>query len=38
MQKSINSLMFRKMLNASAKILDENKKLVDSLNVFPVPV
>ena len=37
MQKSINSLMFRKMLNASAKILDENKKLVDSLNVFPVP-
>ena len=37
MQKSINSVMFRKMLNASAKILDENKKLVDSLNVFPVP-
>lgn len=37
MQKNINSLMFRKMLNASAKILDENKKLVDSLNVFPVP-
>ncbi len=37
MQKSINSLMFRKMLNASAKILDENKKLIDSLNVFPVP-
>ena len=37
MQKSINSVMFRKMLNASAKILDENKKLIDSLNVFPVP-
>ncbi len=37
MQKNINSVMFRKMLNASAKILDENKKLVDSLNVFPVP-
>ena len=37
MQKSINSVMFRKMLNASAKILDENKRLVDSLNVFPVP-
>ena len=37
MLKTINSTMLRKMLNASAKVLDENKKFVDSLNVFPVP-
>lgn len=37
MLKTINSTTFRKMINASAKILEENKKLVDSLNVFPVP-
>lgn len=29
--------MFRKMIIASAKILDDNKGFVDSLNVFPVP-
>lgn len=29
--------MFRKMIIASAKILDDNKSFVDSLNVFPVP-
>ena len=29
--------MFRKMIIASAKILDDNKNFVDSLNVFPVP-
>lgn len=29
--------MYRKMFNAGAKILDDNKKFVDSLNVFPVP-
>ena len=28
---------YRKMFNAGAKILDDNKKFVDSLNVFPVP-
>lgn len=37
MLKAVNSTIFRKMINASAKILEENKKLVDSLNVFPVP-
>jgi len=37
MQKTINSTMFRKMIIASAKILDDNKAFVDSLNVFPVP-
>ena len=37
MQKTINSTMFRKMIIASAKILDDNKNFVDSLNVFPVP-
>lgn len=37
MQKLINSTMLRKMMNAGAKVLDDNKKFVDSLNVFPVP-
>ena len=37
MQKTINSTTFRKMMNAGAKILEDNKKFVDSLNVFPVP-
>ena len=37
MQKTINGTLFRKMINGSAKVLEENKKLVDSLNVFPVP-
>jgi len=37
MQKTINSTIFRKMIIASAKILDDNKNFVDSLNVFPVP-
>ncbi len=37
MQKTIGSTMFRKMMNAGAKILEDNKKFVDSLNVFPVP-
>ncbi len=37
MQKSINSATFRKMAIAGATLLEENKKFVDSLNVFPVP-
>lgn len=37
MLKSVNTTTFRKMLNAGAKVLDDNKKFVDSLNVFPVP-
>lgn len=37
MQKSINGNMLRKMLLAGASLLEENKKYVDSLNVFPVP-
>ena len=37
MQKTISGTLFRKMINGSAKVLEENKKLVDSLNVFPVP-
>lgn len=37
MQKSINSTTLRKMIIAGAKVLDDNKKFVDSLNVFPVP-
>lgn len=37
MQKSINGNMLRKMLLAGASLLEDNKKYVDSLNVFPVP-
>ena len=37
MQKSINGATFRKMIVAGASLLEKNKKLVDSLNVFPVP-
>lgn len=37
MQKLVNSTMLRKMMIAGAKVLDDNKKFVDSLNVFPVP-
>lgn len=37
MQKSINSTTFRKMIVAGAKVLEDNKQFVDSLNVFPVP-
>lgn len=37
MLKSINGTMLRKMFNASSKVLEDNKKFVDSLNVFPVP-
>ena len=31
MQKTINSTLFRKMIIAGAKVLDNNKKFVDSL-------
>lgn len=37
MQKLINGADFRKMISCGAGLLEENKKLVDSLNVFPVP-
>lgn len=37
MTKTINGVTLRKMFNASSKILSDNKKFVDSLNVFPVP-
>jgi len=37
LQKVINGAMFRKMVLAAANLLDENRKYVDSLNVFPVP-
>ena len=37
MQKTINGAMFRKMVLAAANLLEENRKYVDSLNVFPVP-
>ncbi len=37
MQKGISSSTFRKMIIAGAKAIEDNKSLVDSLNVFPVP-
>ncbi len=37
MQKSLNGANFRKMVIAGASLLEKNKKIVDSLNVFPVP-
>jgi len=37
LQKNINGAMFRKMVLAASNLLEENKKLVDALNVFPVP-
>ena len=37
MIKSINGVTFRKMIVAGASLLEQNKKYVDSLNVFPVP-
>ena len=37
LQKTINGAMFRKMVLAAANLLEENRKYVDSLNVFPVP-
>lgn len=37
MLKSINGVSFRKMVVGGAGLLEQNKKYVDSLNVFPVP-
>lgn len=37
MQNKITGSTFRKMINASAALLEKNKKMVDALNVFPVP-
>lgn len=37
MIKSINGATLRKMFVAGAGLLEQNKKYVDSLNVFPVP-
>lgn len=37
MQKSFNCTTLRKMIMAGATLLEENKKYIDSLNVFPVP-
>ena len=37
MQKVINGATFRKMILSAATLLEENRKYVDSLNVFPVP-
>ncbi|MFA6860234.1 MAG: DAK2 domain-containing protein [Clostridia bacterium] len=37
MQKTINGTTLRKMIIAGANLLEQNKGLVDALNVFPVP-
>ncbi len=37
MQKNISGAALRKMFIGGVALLDQNKKLVDALNVFPVP-
>lgn len=37
MQKNISSTVLKKMIIVGAKALENNRELVDSLNVFPVP-
>lgn len=37
MQNKINGAMLRKMIVAGASMLEQNKKMIDALNVFPVP-
>jgi DAK2 domain fusion protein YloV len=37
MQKTINGGTLRKMIMAGTSLLEQNKKLIDALNVFPVP-
>ena len=37
MINSINSVLFKQMLFGADKMLQNNKKVVDALNVFPVP-
>ena len=37
MTKSINAALFKNMILSAANNLNENKALVDALNVFPVP-
>lgn len=37
MQKTINGTILRKMIISGANLLEQNKTLVDALNVFPVP-
>ena len=37
MQKNINGATFAKMVKGAAKLLEVNRELIDSLNVFPVP-
>ena len=37
MEKSINGATLRRMINAANVYLENNKKFIDSLNVYPVP-
>ena len=37
MQKTISSTVLKKMIIVGAKALENNREIVDSLNVFPVP-
>lgn len=37
MQTKITGTMLRKMIIAGASVLEQNKKTIDALNVFPVP-
>jgi DAK2 domain fusion protein YloV len=35
--KTIDAIVFREMVNAGSKLLEENRDAVNALNVFPVP-
>lgn len=37
MQNKINGSVLRKMIIGGASLLEQNKKMIDALNVFPVP-
>lgn len=37
MQRTVNSTEFRRMVSGCAKMLEQNRAKIDSLNVFPVP-
>lgn len=37
MQKTINGAMLKSMILTAARLLENNRTTIDSLNVFPVP-
>jgi len=37
LQKTIDGILFKNMIISGSNNLENNKKMVDDLNVFPVP-